>query len=154
MPTYFADSSTLVKRYVHETGSAWVNSLFAPFPHDDVYIVSITAVEMVAALMRRSRSGSVTSATAMSACSLFLSDLPQDYQVVEVAEALINLAIDLAQRYKLRGYDAVQLAAACQINALCLSLGLDRIIFTSADRELTAAAQSEGLAVDDPNSHP
>ena len=88
MPTYFADSSTLVKRYVREAGSAWVSSLFAPFPHDDVHIVSITTVEIVAALMRRSRSGAVTTAAATLACSAFLSDLPLDYQIVEVSEAL------------------------------------------------------------------
>jgi len=153
MATYFTDSSTLVKRYVRETGSAWVVGLFAPFPHDDVHIVSITAVEIVAALMRRSRSGAVTTAAATAACSLFLSDLPLDYQVVEVSEALINQAILLAQRHKLRGYDAVQLAAGCQINALCLGLGLDPIIFVSADQELNAAARSEGQVVDDPNNH-
>lgn len=154
MPAYFADSSTLVKRYVRETGSPWVSSLFVPFPHEDVHIVSITAVEIVAALMRRSRSGAVTTAEATAACSLFLSDLPLDYQVVEVSEVLISLAVDLAQHHKLRGYDAVQLAAGCQINTLCLSLGLDPIIFVSADQELNAAARSEGLVVVNPNNHP
>ena len=153
MPAYFADSSTLVKRYIREAGSVWVSNLFAPTPHDDVHIVSITAVEIVAALMRRSRAGAMTTIEATTAASLFLADLPLDYQVVEVSEALIHLAIGLAQRYKLRGYDAVQLAAGCQINALCLSLGLDPIIFLSADHELNAAARSEGLVVDDPNNH-
>lgn len=153
MAVYFTDSSTLVKRYVREIGSAWVTGLFAPFPHDDVHVVAITAVEIVAALMRRSRSGAVTTATATAACSLFLSDLPLDYQVVEVSETLINQAIVFAQRHKLRGYDAVQLAAGCQINALCLRLGLAPIIFMSADKDLNAAARSEGLSVDDPNSH-
>lgn len=154
MATYFTDSSTLVKRYVRETGSLWVTGLFAPFPHDDVHIVSITAVEIVAALMRRSRSGAVTTAAATAACSLFLTDLPLDYQVVEVSESLISQAILLAQRHKLRGYDAVQLAAGCQVNVLCLSLGLAPIIFVSADQELNAAARSAALAVDDPDAHP
>ena len=153
MPAYFSDSSTLVKRYVREIGSAWVSSLFAPFPHDDVHIVSIAAVEIIAALMRRSRSGTMLLADATAACSLFLSDLPLDYQAVEVSDALISEAIILAQRYKLRGYDAVQLAAGCQVNALLLSLGLDPLIFVSADKELNAAALVEGLAVDDPNNH-
>lgn len=103
--------------------------------------------------MRRSCSGAFTMAAATTACPHFLSDLPLDYQVVEVSEALINQAIVLAQRHKLRGYDAVQPAAGCQINALCLRLGFAPIIFVSADQELNAAAQSEGLAVDDPNTH-
>ncbi len=153
MPVYFADSSILVKRYVREAGSAWVSNIFTPMLHDDVHIVSITAVEIVAALMRRSRAGAMTTIEAVTACSLFLSDLPLDYQMVEISEALIHLAIVLAQRYKLRGYDAVQLAAGYQINALCLSLGLEPMIFLSADQELNAAARSEGLVVDDPNNY-
>ena len=154
MAAYFADSSALAKRYVQEIGSAWVVSLFAPFPHDDVHIVAVTAVELVAAFMRRSRSGAMTAADAAAACSQFLADLPLDYQAVEVKEALINQAILLAQRHKLRGYDAIQLAAGCQVNTICINSGLPPVIFVSADNELNAAAQSEGLVVDDPNAHP
>lgn len=153
MAIYFTDSSTLVKRYVRETGSAWVIGLFTPFPHDDVHVVAITAVEIVAALMRRSRSGAVTTAAATAACSLFLSDLPLDYQVVEVSEALVNQAIALAQRHKLRGYDAMQLSAGCQINAVRIATGLSPLIFLSADNDLNAAARRAGLSVDDPNAH-
>ena len=154
MPTYFTDSSALVKRYVRETGSAWVLGLFAPSPQGRVYVASITAVEVVAALTRRARSGTMTPEDAAEACATFLSDLPLDYQVVEVSEALIQDATVLVQRHKLRGYDAVQLAAGCQINALYVSLGLPTIIFVSGDNELNAAARNEGLTVDDPNAHP
>ena len=101
MPVYFTDSSALTKRYVQETGSAWITSLFAPFPHDDVFIVAITTVEIVAALSRRSRCGAMTAADAAAACSTFLADLPLDYQVVEVSPSLIREAVHLAQAYKL-----------------------------------------------------
>lgn len=153
MATYFADSSALVKRYVQERGSAWVVGLFAPFPHDDVHIIAVTPVEIVAALMRRARSGTMTEADAAAACSQFLADLPLDYQAVEVTEGIINPAILLVQKYKLRGYDAMQLAAGCQVNAVCIAAGLPPLIFVSADKELNAAALGEGLAVDDPNGH-
>lgn len=154
MPAYFADSSALAKRYVQEAGSTWMVSLFAPFPHDDVHIVTVTAVELVAAFMRRSRSGTMTASDAVTTCSVFLADLPLDYQVVEVTEPLINQAIVLVQRYKLRGYDAIQLAAGLQVNQICTAAGLNPIIFLSADKELSAAARSEGLIVDDLNAHP
>jgi len=153
MASYFADSSALVKRYVQERGSAWIVGLFTPFPHDDVHIVAVTPVEIVAALMRRSRSGTTTEADAAAACSQFLADLPLDYQVVEVTEAIINPAILLVQKYKLRGYDAMQLAAGCQINAVCIASGQPPLIFVSADKELSAAALGEGLSVEDPNLH-
>ncbi len=154
MPAYFTDSSTLVKRYVREQGSIWVSGVFAPFPHDDVHIVAVTPVEIVAALMRRSRSGTMTEADARSACAQFLADLPLDYQVVEVTDALVSTAIALAQRHKLRGYDAVQLAAATEVNRLRLTAGAAPLVFVAADKELNAAAQNEGLTVDDPNAHP
>ena len=55
----------------------------------------------------------------------------------------------LADSHVLRAYDAVQLAAALDVHRLDPSLTL-----LSADVELNAAALAEGLAVDDPNSHP
>ena len=153
MPAYFTDSSTLVKQYVRERGSAWA-SLFASFPHDDVHIVAVTPVEIVAALMRRARSGTMTEPDARAACAQFLADLPLDYQVVEVTDTLVAAAIGLAQRHKLRGYDAVQLAAAIEVNHLRLHVGAAPLLFVSADAELNAAARSEGLTVDDLNAHP
>lgn len=59
----------------------------------------------------------------------------------------------IAERYALRGYDAVQLAAAYAIRAAIQAAG-EQVIFVSADRELNAAAASEGFAVEDPNAHP
>jgi uncharacterized protein len=49
----------------------------------------------------------------------------------------------------LRGYDAVQLAAALEIHFQIPSLTL-----LSAGVDLNAAAAAEGLSVDDPNTHP
>ncbi|MGO9469479.1 MAG: hypothetical protein ACLQIB_44780 [Isosphaeraceae bacterium] len=49
----------------------------------------------------------------------------------------------------MRGYDAVQLAAALQVHSQIPSLTL-----LSADADLNAAAVAEGLSVDDPNNHP
>jgi hypothetical protein len=59
----------------------------------------------------------------------------------------------LAETHALRGYDAVQLAAALNVNSACAAAGA---VFTlvSADGELNAAARAEGLAVEDPNLHP
>lgn len=60
----------------------------------------------------------------------------------------------LAETYALRGYDAVQLATACAINALCTANSLPPVKFVSADNELNAAAASEGLIVENPNNYP
>jgi len=60
----------------------------------------------------------------------------------------------LAEAHGLRGYDAVQLAAALELNMLYKAGGLPPILFISADTQLNAAAITEGLLVDDPNTHP
>lgn len=52
MAIYFFDSSALVKCYVNEVGSAWVESLINSNPPNDIAIAQITGVEVVAALSR------------------------------------------------------------------------------------------------------
>ena len=87
-------------------------------------------------------------------CSQFRADWLSDYQVIEVNDILLQQAMSLAEKYGLRGYDAVQLAAGSQVNRLCVGSGLAPIVFGSADSELNAAAAAEGLVVENPNFHP
>ncbi len=154
MAVYFVDSSALVKRYIGEMGSTWVLSLFDPTLSNDVLIAAIAGVEIVAAITRRARGGSISATDATAACSQFRSDLKSEYQVVEITENIINSAMALAEKLGLRGYDAVQLAAGCEINALCIASNLSPATFVSADDELNAAAASEGLIVKNPNDYP
>ena len=66
--------------------------------------------------------------------------------------ALVTHAMMLAETYALRGYDAVQLAAALAVDIRYRASGL-LLTLVSADAELNVAAATEGLAVEDPNSH-
>ena len=66
---------------------------------------------------------------------------------------IIDRAVSLVQAHGLRGYDADQLAAAHEVQADRLPLGLPPLTLCSADRALNTAAIAEGLAVDDPNTH-
>jgi predicted nucleic acid-binding protein len=151
---YFVDSSALVKRYISETGSAWVLSLFDPALNNDIVIAAITSVEMVAAITRRARSSSISAADAIAVCNQLRRDLQSEYQVLEITERIINSAMALAETRGLRGYDAVQLAAGCELNALCVANSFPPVTFVSADDELNAAAASEGLIVENPNNYP
>jgi len=54
----------------------------------------------------------------------------------------------------LRGYDAVQLAAALEANDERLANALTPLTLVSADTELNTAAQAEGLNVENPNNYP
>ena len=60
MPTYFFDSSALAKRYVSETGTAWVQSLADSASGNEIYMARITLVELVSAITRRKRKGDLT----------------------------------------------------------------------------------------------
>ncbi len=63
MANYFCDSSALAKRYVSETGTAWVQALIAPTAGNEVYVARITLVELVSAITRRKRNGDLTPST-------------------------------------------------------------------------------------------
>ena len=109
----------------------------------------IALVEMVAAVTRRERGGHISAQAAASALADFQYDFAHQYFVVEVTATLVDQAASLARTHALRGYDAVQLAAALEVHAQAPPLTL-----LSADANLNTAAAAEGLLVDDPNSHP
>lgn len=150
----YSDTSALTKRYVLETGSVWLRALVDPLTDNDTYTVVLTAAELTAAIARRQRGRSLTPEEAARIHAGFENDLENDYQTIAVTDALVSSAMMLAKRHFLRGYDAVQLAAALEINRQYLVAGLPPILFVSADRELNAAATAEGLRVENPNDHP
>ena len=86
-------------------------------------------------------------------CGVFLADLELDFDVVSVTDDLLRLAVVSAQTHGLRGYDAIQPAVGVETNRLLVAANLLPLTFVSADQELSAAARSEGLAVDGPNAH-
>jgi uncharacterized protein len=154
MAVHFVETSALAKRYISEIGSAWLRALLDPVAGSETFIARIAAVELIAAITRRERVGSLATSDAMTARTAVRADLAAEYQVVEVTEALIHRAMALAEVHGLRGYDAVHLAAAMEVNVLCVASGLPPVLLISADAELNAAAIAEGLAVEDPNAHP
>lgn len=154
MAGYFFDSSALVKRYVVESGTQWVRSLCDPAAGHTIYVVRITGAEMIAALTRRTRTGSLTQSAAQNAMAAFRSDFGGSYLISELTPILIESSMDLAQMYGLRGYDAVQLAASLDMNAERRGYGLTPLTLVSADTDLNQAATTEGLAIENPNDHP
>lgn len=154
MAHYYLDSSALVKRYVAETGTAWITGLCAAKSNHDLYTVRLSGAEIVAALARRAKGGSLALPDAQAAIACFKSDLRSRYQVLEVTDGLVDSAMMLAEKHGLRGYDSVQLAAALTLHHVRESLALPPITFVCADDQLNAAAVSEGLLADNPNHYP
>lgn len=151
MAVYFSGSSALVKRYAQETGTAWITQTTDPAAGHILYIARITAVEVISAITRRQRGGSVSQSDATRAVQDLGYDLSHQYRVVEITAMVITQAMALAQVYALRGYDAVQLAAALVVHNMRQTLDLTTLELVSADRDLNAAAMSEGLPITNPN---
>lgn len=154
MSALFFDSSSLVKRYAKEIGTNWVFSLVRPSARNRLYLARITGVEVVAALTKRMRVGSLTTAATTKAVNRFEREFSNRYVLVETTPQIIQKAMTLAKNHTLRGYDAVQLASAIQTNQDRTSIGGSPLTFISADNHLNIAATAEGLLVDNPNNHP
>jgi predicted nucleic acid-binding protein len=154
---YFFDSSALVKRYVAETGSKWVQSITDPAAANTIFIARITGAEVVATVARRVGATSPSSAAGIIAA--FRHDFANQYDTLEITDRLIAESMDLAETHRLRGYDAVQLAAALEVNRRSLAAGLavlggSTLVLISSDDELNRAVVSEGIVMDDPRNYP
>ena len=153
MSAIFFDSSALVKRYLTEVGSTWVASLFDPSRGHTIIVATITQVESAAAIAARQRSGQLTRAEQDALVDLLALHFDADFRQVGIEAPVLSRAVELTQRYRLRGYDAVQVATALVVNEQYLVAGLPALTLVSADNDVNAAPQAEGLAAENPNTH-
>ena len=153
MGEFFCDSSAIVKRYVTEAGSEYVDGLTDPNNGNAILLARITQVEVAAAITRRSRSGNTTLADADNAIAAFQYDLINTYYRIEITPAVLDSAMFLARKHGLRGYDAVQLAAVLDANTESQNAGLPAVTLVSSDDELNLAAAAEGIKIEDPNEY-
>ena len=153
MSAYFFDSSALIKRFTRETGSGWVLKLLKPSTGNSIYIVRITGAEVVSGLARQHRMGSLSLRDLDRGERRFRRRDDFGYGVVEVTAKIVENAIVLVRRHGLRGYDAVQLAGALEVESGRQTVAGLHITFVSADETLNKAALAEGLAVENPNVH-
>ncbi|MFB2921142.1 type II toxin-antitoxin system VapC family toxin [Aerosakkonema funiforme] len=151
---YFLDTSALVKRYVAETGSNWIKSITDSAIGNDIAIAQITWVEVLSALGRRRREGSLSTDDFDYVLEEFREDFDNQYRVIEVDRMLIEIAGQLVIQYPLRAYDAIQLASALRVQSFFATIPDIELIFVTADDRLINIAQTEGLVTDNPNNSP
>lgn len=130
-----------------------MTALLNPPQGHEVFVARITAVKVAAAICRRALSTSLTFAQATAAIGVLRRDIQSTYRVVELSPVLADLAITMAERHQLRGYDCVQVATAVLVHRNRTSSQLSPLMIISADVNLNAAAQTEGITVDVPNHH-
>ena len=116
MKIYQVDSSGIVKRYVDEIGSHWIREICEKDTGNIITVLSITMAEVAIAFSRRCREVTITCDERDDLIASFLNDCDTQYWICKVTQDIISRAVQLVRRYPLRGYDAVQLAAACFVN--------------------------------------
>ena len=154
MTHFFGDSSVLVKRHVREVGTSWLQALTDPSSGNTIIIAEISIVEVYSALNRRVRETSLDRTGYARVITDFEALCVSEYQLIELTTPIISHTRDLLERYPLRANDALQLVSALTANAALIAAGLPALTFLSADNRLLNAAQTEGLATDNPNIHP
>ena len=152
MPAYYLDSSALVKRYVTETGSAWVQALCQDAANA-IFISELALVEVGSAFARRCHRGEITDEQRRQYLSVFVFDCVEGYHLIPAERPAIERGLDLTQQHFLRGYDALQLACALAANDVLAVAALPALTFVSADDGLLGAAIKERLNTEDPNRH-
>lgn len=132
----YLDTSSLIKLYVTEEGSADVRALVAGA---EVVATSLLSyAESRAALARLRRERSLNPAEHRRARAAFEEDWER-FLVVHVTDAICRAAGDLAEAHGFRAYDSVQLAS---FGALRRE-GEGKVTFSSFDRNLNRAAAVE-----------
>jgi hypothetical protein len=140
----YLDASALVKRYAAERGSDLVRRFLEGA--DVAATAILTRVELTAAFAKAIRVGALKPGEALQCRQLAGRDW-LDLVRLPVSEATVDRAATLAWSDNLRGYDAVQLAAACAWQE-----ALDQpVAFASFDVRLWEAAGRQGLVAFPPD---
>jgi predicted nucleic acid-binding protein len=133
----YLDTSSLLKLYVEEEGSAQVRQLLEGA---EVVATSVIAyAEARAALARHRRERAITPSEYQRAKTDFDRDWPA-FLRIEVSEPLYRHAGDLAEHHAVRGFDSLHLAAFLSLEP---GTGGKTVVFSSFDERLNEASRRE-----------
>lgn len=139
----YLDTSALVKLYVHEAGSSEVREAVG----DSTLAATceLSYVELRAALARRLRERALTTTDYRRVVRDIDEDWPNLF-LVTITGRLIREAAVIAERYRLRAYDAMHLCSSL----LLQDHSQERVTFACWDRtlrEVAAAAKLGGFGL-------
>lgn len=150
MSSLFFDTSALIKRYVLEIGSQWVNTQVIPASGNTIFISGLTLVEVTAGLARRQRDLNLSNHDFLMQRNRFMLHTLHQYQMIFLEKSRLKNARNLVVKHLLRTLDAIQLSCAMSI----MPTANIRPQFISADNRLLNIAAQEGFTTDNPNHHP
>jgi predicted nucleic acid-binding protein len=136
----YLDTNALLKRYINEPGSSDIRALIR---QATLFATArITRVEIAAALAKVVRVGALRRRRALYSLDAFQRDWVHIFRI-DVSETLVGNAASLAWMHRLRGYDAIHLAAALSWQE---ELG-EPVSLVTYDRQLWAVAKLVDLSV-------
>ena len=150
MTLYYLDSSVWVKRYLTESGSDWIRKLFE---RKEPCACSLLGYTEVSAAIARQQGVRQISPDRQN---ILRRDLLADWNEmlhIPLEPNVIQMAVDFAWEHRLRGADAVHLAALHWLNESLAARSVSLVLATS-DQELITAAESRHLAVINPAEVP
>lgn len=137
----YLDTSALVKLYVDEEGSTGCRRAVAEA--ELVATSAIAYVEARAAFARRRHEARLPTRSHRRIVATLDEDW-SSYVVVDVTEGVIRQGARLAERHRLRAYDAVHLASVAVLRDVGRS---EPLVFASWDAVLGQAARREGFSL-------
>lgn len=133
----FCDTSALMKLYIIEADSKALRERLTEA--EAVAVCRVAWAEAHAALSRRAREVPEDAAVIEQAKVALAQDWPH-FVVMDVNQALVELAGEYADAFALRGYDSIQLAAAFEAGRIAMS----PVCFACFDARLNKAAKMLG----------
>ena len=148
-PTYFFDTSAVVKFYHKEKGTEWVESVFGD--GDSTIVLSeLATVEFHSAIAKKIRTNEITEDAGRQALRNFRKDCTERFIIVPIDSKIIRKAKELIDRhgrtFSLRTLDALQLAACQQEVA-------EEVCFVCADINLITVCKEEAIQVANPEKN-
>lgn len=129
------DSSAFAKRFIEEEGSAKIEGFCSRAT--ELGLSALCVPEIVSALNRRRREGSLTAAQYRQAKQRLIEDV-SDADIIQLTPAVIATSIEILESAPLRGMDALHIACAIEWGAE---------LFVSSDKAQLTAAKKAGLSV-------
>lgn len=151
MAVQYLDTSALAKRYLDESGSAWIVDLTKYQP---IAVSSLTFAELASVLARRVREHALATDRPATILETYADDA-EGWLVIETTGDLIQRAAGLISRapVPLRAMDGLQLVCALEAFDRARQRRSPVGAFVSSDRRLLAAAEWAGFAVENPEDY-
>lgn len=170
MAVYYLDTSAILKRYRTEKGTDVVDALFESMkpavadpaggvrglmealresmsPRQRLYTSHFSCLEVESVAARTISGNSLIDLPYQTLLASFASDLRDYLSLEKVDGEMVNYAIEMTRRTRLRPADSVHLASALALRARNES---EELVVVASDKELLAAAQGAGIKTLDP----